>query len=606
MSATAAPATPASAAPAAPGPSANPFASASLYVGDLSPEVNESMLYEYFNSVGPVASVRVCRDALTRRSLGYAYVNFHDVRDAERALDTMNFTPVGSRNCRIMWSQRDPSLRRSGAGNIYVKNLDPTIDSKTLYDTFSVFGNILSCKVVTNSRFESLGYGFVHFETEETAKSAIATVNGKMLAGKVVAVQPFKSRKERDTTSKKYTNIYVKNLPSDATQIGLDQYFGQFGKVTSVFMPMDEKNNRPRGFGFINFETHEQAANAVEKAHEQELSGNKLYVAKAQKKSERERELRSRFELMRVERQNRYNGVNLYVKNLSDTMTDQRMIDEFKKYGNITSARLMNDVNGRSRQFGFVCFSNSDEATKAVTEMNGKMLDNKPLYVALAQPREVRRAALEARFSRKMPFIQPGMYPQGPPFFFGPQMPHRMVFQPNVARAPVNRQWPQQPPQGRGNPQMMGVPYNSYGMGPRPMARGRGGPRLQNMNKPMRPNVNPGPNPAAPVQPRPARGANPRMNRNGPNVPMAPVPGPQPLTVSELAQLSDQMQKKAIGDRLFPLIQAREPEKAPKITGMLLDMDNGELLHLLESQEALGEKINEALQVLHEAEETTE
>ena len=76
---------------------------------------------------------------------------------AERALDTMNYTPIRGRPCRIMWCQRDPSLRKTGAGNVFVKNLDASIDNKALYDTFSLFGNILSCKVVVDKEDKSLG-----------------------------------------------------------------------------------------------------------------------------------------------------------------------------------------------------------------------------------------------------------------------------------------------------------------------------------------------------------------------------------------------------------------------------------------------------------------
>lgn len=156
---------------------------------------------------------------------------------AERALDTMNFDLIRDKPIRIMWSQRDPSLRRSGVGNVFIKNLDKAIDNKAIYDTFSAFGNILSCKVATDEKGTSKGYGFVHFETEEAANTSIDKVNGMLLNGKKVYVGKFIPRKEREKElgekAKLFTNVYVKNFTEDFDDEKLKEFFEPYGKITS-------------------------------------------------------------------------------------------------------------------------------------------------------------------------------------------------------------------------------------------------------------------------------------------------------------------------------------------------------------------------------------
>uniref|UniRef100_A0A8C1AXE7 Polyadenylate-binding protein n=2 Tax=Cyprinus carpio TaxID=7962 RepID=A0A8C1AXE7_CYPCA len=633
-------------------PSAPSYPMASLYVGDLHQDVTEAMLYEKFSPAGAILSIRVCRDMITRRSLGYAYVNFQQPADAERALDTMNFDVIKGRPVRIMWSQRDPSLRKSGVGNIFIKNLDKSIDNKALYDTFSAFGNILSCKVVCDEN-GSKGYGFVHFETQEAAERAIEKMNGMLLNDRKVFVGRFKSRKEREAElgarAKEFTNVYIKNFGEDMDDDKLKDIFSKYGSAMSIRVMTDE-NGKSRGFGFVSFERHEDAQRAVDEMNGKELNGKLIYVGRAQKKVERQTELKRKFEQMKQDRMTRYQGVNLYVKNLDDGIDDERLRKEFSPFGTITSAKVMMD-GGRSKGFGFVCFSSPEEATKAVTEMNGRIVATKPLYVALAQRKEERQAHLTNQYMQRMasvravpnPVINP--YQPAPPsgYFMAAIPQNRAAYYPTSQLTQL-RPSPRWATQGV-RPQRKSPLYLRnllHYMNPvalihtnkdfEPFQQTSRTCQAQCGHLP--PDLSPstpsaqtmGPRPstaAAAASAPPVRGVpqykytpsvrSPQQHMNTqPQVtmqqPAVHVQGQEPLTASMLAAAPPQEQKQMLGERLFPLIQNMHPSLAGKITGMLLEIDNSELLHMLESPESLRSKVDEAVAVLqaHQAKEAAQ
>ncbi|PSC67282.1 polyadenylate-binding 1 [Micractinium conductrix] len=606
---TEAPAAPAPAAPTAAAPAAAAAAThnSSLYVGDLDRDVTEAQLFEVFSQIGPVASIRVCRDAVTRRSLGYAYVNYNSALDpaaAERALDQLNYTPLVGRPMRIMWSHRDPAFRKSGVGNIFIKNLDRTVDNKALHDTFSAFGNILSCKVAQDMKGESKGYGFVHYEKDESARLAVEKVNGMLLEGKKVFVGPFLRRSERSSDSEtKYTNVFVKNLDEAVSDEELRAMFEEHGTVNSCIIMRDDEG-KSKGFGFVNFEAPEQAASAVNALNGKDINGKDLFVGRAQKKAEREAMLRAKFDELRAERVAKYQGMNLYVKNLHDDIDDETLRTEFSQFGTITSAKVMVDSAGKRRGFGFVCYSSPEEATRAVTEMNGRMIKGKPIYVALAQRRDVRRAQLEQQYQQRVALapgprgpMGPGMFPPGgaPPMFYppGPRGPMGPGMMNPYMMAGPGRGMPGRGPRGMMMaPQMMGPPGARSGRGGRG-GRGRGefpggrGGRGRGEFPGGRGGRGPrdGAPPGAPPGAAPAPAG------------AAPAEGGQ-LTAAMLAAAPTETQKQLLGERLFPLVANVQPDLAGKITGMLLEMDNSELLLLLEDASALDAKVEEAVSVL--------
>ena len=489
---------------------------------------------------------------------------------------------------------------------VMIKNLDKSIDNKALYDTFSAFGNILSCKVATDDMGASKGCGFVRYKTQDAAQLAVSKVNGMLLNGKKVFVGFFVPRKDRaesgaaaDAT---FTNVFVKSLPAevddDEKLMGM---FTPYGEIKSAVV-MKDGDGKSRGFGFVNFAEHDDATKAIEELNGKETDGKTLYVGRAQKKRDRERELRDKFDQLKLERANKFTGVNLYVKNLDDIVDDEKLREAFAPYGSISSAKVMSDDKGNSKGFGFVCFGSTEEATKAVSEMNGQLLGNKPLYVALAQRKNIleqqhvpRLNMTGMRMARgpEATGAMPGAYP-GQPFFYG-GVPQQMGMGAPRPGGPGQYMYPQQMMMrpGYGVPGMMGTPMGQYGLMGQ-MGRGAGAGRMLQGQ-------------------RGGPGGQMRGGKGGPGMQgrmqgMQGMPGmlpqvppqmmPLDMFAAFIAAAPPEQQKQLLGERLFPLISQVQPASAGKITGMLLEMDNGDLHHLLVSPEALVAKIMEAVSAL--------
>ncbi len=578
--------------------------------------------------------------------------------------------------CGIKWSHRDIQLRKSGAGNVHVENLAPTIDNRDLNAMFSIYGTVLSCKVVQDQDGNSKRYGYIHFENVEDAQKAIAALDGKQNgvegaegegAAEKLHVAMFVARSARSTEDN-WTNLFVKHFPEFWTEEDLKTNFEPYGKIASLLLKRDAEGKSMK-VAFVNFTDHENAKKCIEelngKKHElpegaevKEGEPTELYVAKHQNKTEREHESKIYNDRARQERIAKFQGMNLYVKNIDDQITDEQFKDLFSEYGTITSARIMkDDQTGLSRGFGFLCYTSPEESFRAINALNGKIWAGKLITVTLHQKREQRQRVLHLQHqfgNRGGGHNGGGFMNQGGQMPYG-GMPMGGMPYGNPMRGGQGQQYPMGMMGGNRNPiygpgnggrpyQGQGTPMNGQFQGLYP---GFGGMRMQGMQQQGAHRMGPGaqgqglqrgPQGQGGQQMRPGMGmqqqgmnrrpgrpgmgpgmAQPQQYRQGaPNAGMKFTPGArnmagmgmpmmmpmqgqqmvkdQPLNMDQLAR-SD-VKKFMICEKLFPMIERSHPALASEITGMLLEMETPDLLQLLESPEALSEKTAEAIQIL--------
>ncbi|GMH14720.1 hypothetical protein Nepgr_016561 [Nepenthes gracilis] len=162
---------------------------ATAYVGNLDPQVTEELLWELFVQAGPVVNVYVPKDRVTNLHQGYGFVEFRSEEDADYAIKVFNMIKLYGKPIRVNKASQDKKSLDVGA-NLFVGNLDPDVDEKLLYDTFSAFGVI-----VTNPKImrdpetgNSRGFGFISYDSFEASDAAIEAMNGQYLCNRQITV----------------------------------------------------------------------------------------------------------------------------------------------------------------------------------------------------------------------------------------------------------------------------------------------------------------------------------------------------------------------------------------------------------------------------------
>ncbi|ORX82081.1 hypothetical protein K493DRAFT_320519 [Basidiobolus meristosporus CBS 931.73] len=213
-----------------------------VFVGDLSPEVNDQVLAKAFSAFGSMSDARVMWDMNSGKSRGYGFVAFREKADADQAINTMNGEWLGSRAIRCNWANQKgvastpaPSstppatsykqsmtyetvVAQSPQHNttIYAGNLAPYTTQEQLYPIFQQYGYIIDIRMQVDR-----GFAFVKLDTHENAAMAIVSLHGAVVNGR-----PLKCS-------------WGKDKPSDSTSTPSypQQNYGYMAPMYSMYQP---------------------------------------------------------------------------------------------------------------------------------------------------------------------------------------------------------------------------------------------------------------------------------------------------------------------------------------------------------------------------------
>ena len=504
-------------------------------------------MYDYFNSRKPKATII-----------------FKDHEKAKEARENLNMRNLNGKALNIMWHEKDNSIRYNNTANVFIKNIPKDVKPREIFEMFNKFGEIISTKICEDEDGNLLGYGYVNYYNLDSAEKAIKELNKKEINGCKLEVTHFQKKNERFQNSIANNSIYIKNIPPEKTIDDIKNIFKKFGNIK--WGEINEDPNK-RKYAILEFDNQEIANKAKEEMNEKNVFNTEipLYVDLLQKKAERKRYLVSKIGDINNKLNQENKNCNLYIKNLPKKFTEQNLKELFEKYGEIKSVKIQRFINVikekdeykeyvESCGVGFVCFTDKDNAKKAMEELNDKKLPgyedekNPPIFVTLFMPKLERKQFLNKIQVNNPNQRIPLLYPYLPP-----------------------------PTQYINMPFYQQMKYNNG--------------RMHKKNNPhVRRNNN---------------------NNNVENVPKKEENEDVP-SLEFLNSLPDDKKKDYIGEFLFKAIQSHEISVNNKldidiigrITGMILDIkDFNEIFKITTNPTYLTERINEALNLIKNSNE---
>lgn len=282
-------------------PGFDPSTCRSVYVGNIHPSVTDNVLAEIFQSVGPLEGCKLIR----KEQSSFGFVDYHDRRSAALAISNLHGRIIYGQAIKVNWAyasgQREDT---SGHFHIFVGDLSPEVTDSTLFAAFTDYQSCSDARVMwDNKTGRSRGFGFVSFRNQHDAQRAIDEMTGKWVGSKQIrcnwatknsgeekqssdnqnAVTLTNGTSAMDGTQENsndeapennpaYTTVYVGNLAHEVTQAELHRQFHNLG----VGVIEEVRIQRDKGFGFVRFNTHKEAALAIQMANGRIVCGKSI------------------------------------------------------------------------------------------------------------------------------------------------------------------------------------------------------------------------------------------------------------------------------------------------------------------------------------------